>query len=89
VDTVYLHTYTYLHKTHTYMYIQINICICIYIYQYIYAYTYMHIYIYIIHKDTQGHEACAGVARLWSESRYIFTHIYLKQNKTVKNARDS
>jgi len=49
----------------------------------------MHIYIYIIHKDTQGHEACAGVTRLWSESRYIFTHIYLKQNKTVKNARDS
>jgi len=81
--SVFTHIYiptqnTHIHVyTYAYIYIYISIYICVYI------------YVYIIYKDTQGHEACAGVARLWSESRYIFTHIYLKQNKTVKNARDS
>ena len=79
VDTMYLHTYTHIHTctkhTHTCIYKYIHTYINIYIFKYIY------IYVYIIHKDTKGHEACAGVARLWSESRYIFTHILeTKQN---------
>ena len=73
---MYIQIYTYIH-----IYIYIYICIYIHTYINIYIFKYIYIYVYIIHKDTKGHEACAGVARLWSESRYIFTHILeTKQN---------